>query len=490
MSGNQMRKYSIFTKVPWDKSSVIYYVLLLFTSCLYSALFEGPRIKAVSESVYGDAALMAASIFCCLAVFFLLMLSKYVFAASCPILFYLGAVSRLYASELHLDTTSRTAPLFTSNETVSFFISNPENGVYLASMFFLGLALGIARFFAADKSAVRRGQVFAVALILAAGSARYISETGKDFTPMPAAYMAGMQEYISGGLSRAILSAEKEPLKAVPGEKDVTVLVIVSDRMSDIFFKKPGAMPLADSVNMNIFTGIEPCSGDTGVSMMCALTKASKENFGPAAEKRTVVSMFSSAGYATHWINVSNSLIKSLPFSAEAGKEAGAYEEIKSAGSPNPFAAMDAITEILENGGGFITVNIEGTLPEVKARYPEIFNKKRPDGQNIREAEYLNYMDFIDAFIYEASRKLENRRAIIIFTGLAGEDTEKSPAAAEGTTVFGIWVSPALENETGLNEKITANGKRKPAQNWIFSSIAGCAGLKSEEIEADKNICE
>lgn len=482
MADDRMRKYRVFTKVPWDKRSIIYYVLLLFVSCLYPALFEGPRIKIISES----ASLMVASIFCSLFVFFLLMLSKYVFVVSCPILFYLGAISRLYASELHLGTTAKTAPLFTSNETAAFFLSSSENGIYLVSMFFLGLAIGAVRFFAADSSAVRRGQIFAVIVILAAGSARYMTETDKNFIPMPAAYVTSIQRYMSDGLHRTFFAKKKEPLKATQGITDTAVVLIVFDRMSDAYFNQKSAMPLAKAIRMNIFTGVEPCSKNTDISMMCTLTKASKEDFSPAVKKGTLLSLFSSAGYETHLINISNRLIKSSSFISEVKKEAHVHEEIKSAGAPKPFNAVSTIAKILENGGSqFIVVTIEGFLPEVKTRYPEIFNKARHD-KDIPEAQYLDYMDFADAFIYEVSKKLENKKALILFAGLNGEEAGSST----DKTVFGIWLSSALTNEPGINKKIIKNGNINPTQSYIFSSIAGCAGLQSDEIEADKNICK
>ncbi|MBQ3033627.1 MAG: hypothetical protein IJD28_04535 [Deferribacterales bacterium] len=478
-----MQKYKVFTKVPWDKSSAIYYILLLFTSCLYSVCFDSARIQMASDVSSPDITLTIVSISSCLVIFFLLMLSRYVFIITCPILFYLGAVGSLYSSELFLDTTEKTAPLFISNDTVSFFISSPENALYIGGMFVLGIVLGIIRFYAQDSSVIRRGQVFAVIVFIAAGSARFMYDSEKSFTPMPAVYFSSIRTYFGEGLSYKLFNSEKAPLKAESTVEDTTVLFITVDKISDKIFKDSISAPLSRKINMEFFTDIEPCAQDYSLSLFCSLTKASKDDFSPINDTKTAVSAFNSAGFKTWWITVKSSLMENSLLAESAAKEAQSYEITETALSPNPFAAMDRLSELSKSTeNNFITIHIEGTLPQTEKRYTSVFNKGRDN-------TYNNYADFIDAFIFETAKLFENKRAIIFFAGLTGEDIEKHPPTVGGNTLFGIWISPVLNAEKDLREKITLNGTSGVSQKSIFHSLTDCSGLISEATDKNMSLC-
>ena len=110
-----------FLKIPWSKRAFSYYVLLLLNTFLYTLIFDEPRIQLMNLNHYNTALIITLAALFNLVLFFLLMLSKWVFIIVNPVLFYIGSVGALYADKFHLDTTEHSATKFLLHNTIIYF---------------------------------------------------------------------------------------------------------------------------------------------------------------------------------------------------------------------------------------------------------------------------------------------------------------------------------------------------------------------------------
>lgn len=206
----QINKYKIFTKVSWDKNSIIYYSLLIFVSFFYGIMFNVDRIKLLSESGNIDILLVLYSISCCLLFFFILMLSKYVFIIFMPILFYIASVSYIYATKLSMDTDKFSSPLFFSYEVISHIFYDIKNIIFVSLLVILSVILSIIRVFINDSSSIRKGQIFAIIVIVFFSFLSIVREDKKKFSPMPIAYLVSINNHFSDKISNIIFGNKKE----------------------------------------------------------------------------------------------------------------------------------------------------------------------------------------------------------------------------------------------------------------------------------------
>lgn len=206
----QINKYKIFTKVSWDKNSIIYYSLLIFVSFFYGIMFNVDRIKLLSESGNIDILLVLYSISCCLLFFFILMLSKYVFIIFMPILFYIASVSYIYATKLSMDTDKFSSPLFFSYEVISHVFYDIKNIIFVSLLVILSVILSIVRVFINDFSSIRKGQIFAIIVIVFFSFLSIVREDKKKFSPMPIAYLVSINNHFSDKISNIIFGNKKE----------------------------------------------------------------------------------------------------------------------------------------------------------------------------------------------------------------------------------------------------------------------------------------
>lgn len=465
---NKIDRYKVFTKVKWDKQSIIYYLLLLFTSLFYGAFFNDNRIKLLSENNTIDISLTLYSISFCLLLFFVLILSKYIFAISVPILFYIGAISNIYASKFYLDTDKYTAPLFTSENTVSYIFNLPENLIYIIFMFIIGVLIAILRFFVNDNSTIRKGQIFAIIVILFFMALKNSQETDLKYSPMPASYFTSVKNYYTQKLHIKFFHKDKNIEFKNTNENNINIIYISIDKLSDNLFENHINNSLTNSIGMKFFNNINPCSDNIESSFICTTHN----------DNTNILSLYNKAGFNTYWTTISGNLIKNSLNIEKFAKSSIKYDNITNTGSANPFVAVNKIDEIIKlKGDKFIGVNIEGTLPDIYLRYPELYD-------NNNDIKYLNYVNYIDAFIYEIAKKVENYPSIIIFTGLIGETINNNIAKIGGTTYAGIWVSPLLQDKININNIENFNDKT------IFNSLLHCGKINSSIIDTSNSLCK
>lgn len=507
MRNSNMSKYRVFTTTPWDRKSASYYTLLAFVSAFYAVVFDYVRIDTFAIEPKDAAILVLCSASYCLPLVFALMLSRWVFVLSAPLLFYIGAVGRIYTEDYLFDTGTKTAPLFFDNTVISAMAKNPDNAAFIGGMFALGLAVGLVRFFyAKDTSVIRRGQAFAVMLVMTAAATTYIRENYKPYLPQPYAYIASMQQYLNDKAYYMVFNSARSETE-VTGYDNVTGVVIFIDKLAGL---------AADNMTELTYKSgnLKPNFGIDRHNTLSALTGASTQMPQGITLFPTIISVFNKADYDTFWITVSDKFaIKDSYINRLAKSESQNYIIKENNGSPNPFLALTELSnfmtsqlqglnimnidgkEMATNGtASLLVINIEGTAPKISKRYNNIFRADVKVNSSNVQTDYRNYVSSLDVLLSETKKRLEGRNAFIILMGISGEEISNTNDFRAGKgdnppSVFGLWLSPKLEKKVNT-ETIKEKLKDATSPDMIYHTTIGCAGIKTTNLDNTKNLCD
>lgn len=478
-----------FLKIPWSKRAFSYYILLLLNTLLYTLIFDEPRIELLKLDQSETAILITLAALFNLMLFFLLMLSKWVFVIINPVLFYIGSVGAVYADKFKIDTTEYSATKFLLHNTIKSSISeNTTYTIFITLMFLLGLVLGLIRFFfARDKSVIRRGQVFAVVFLIATISYTNIYNHFNQFTLQPYAFLKGVKNYTISYLSYKV-SADKrqDKVHVVKTDDNITGVVILLDKLSNNPFKKNNVtMPLTGR-SVLVFDNVITDYANNYSTRSAVLTGAAAENINDINNSTSFISLFKKAGYNVEYFAIYNSLLSkdALAYNIVRNDTKNMTEKYTN-NSPNLFTSLAYIKEFAsENNGGLFVVNAEGSAPLINMRYEDFINN------NTNEEVYNQYIDYIDAFLHETINILKDKKAFIILQGLEGEIYKDGISEQkDDASVMIIWSSDKLNDEYNISNIITTNKNDTVLDDTLFNTLLGCFQMDGAVYNNGRNLC-
>lgn len=478
-----------FLKIPWSKRAFLYYVLLMLNTFLYTLIFDEPRIQLLNLDQYNTALIITLAALFNLVLFFLLMLSKWAFIIINPVLFYIGSVGAVYADKFHLDTTEYSATKFLLHNTIKSSISeNTTYTVFITLMFLLGLSLGFVRFFfARDKSVIRRGQVFAVIFLISVICYNNIYNNYNQFTLQPYAFFKGVKNYTISYLSyKFSADIRQNKINASKTDDNITSVVILIDKLSNAPFKQTGYQTHLTNGSIIIFDNVTTDYANNYSTRSAVLTGAAAENINDINNSKSFISVFQNAGYNVEYFAVYNSLLS---------KDALAYNIVKNDtknitekytnNSPNLFTSLAYIKEFtVKNNGGLFIVNAEGSAPLISMRYKDFINN------NTSDDEYCQYIDYIDAYLYETIKLLKDKKAFIILQGLEGEKYNNGLSeSTDSSSAMIVWVSEKLNQEYNTADIISAHKNDKVLDDTLFNTLPGCFQMDNAVSNNGRNLC-
>ncbi len=478
-----------FLKIPWSKRAFLYYVLLMLNTFLYTLIFDEPRIQLLNLDQYNTALIITLAALFNLVLFFLLMLSKWAFIIINPVLFYIGSVGAIYADKFHLDTTEYSATKFLLHNTIKSSISeNTTYTVFITLMFLLGLSLGFVRFFfARDKSVIRRGQVFAVIFLISVICYNNIYNNYNQFTLQPYAFFKGVKNYTISYLSyKFSADIRQNKINASKTDDNITSVVILIDKLSNAPFKQTGYQTHLTNGSIIILDNVTTDYANNYSTRSAVLTGAAAENINDINNSKSFISVFQNAGYNVEYFAVYNSLLS---------KDALAYNIVKNDtknitekytnNSPNLFTSLAYIKEFtVKNNGGLFIVNAEGSAPLISMRYKDFINN------NTSDDEYCQYIDYIDAYLYETIKLLKDKKAFIILQGLEGEKYNNGLSeSTDSSSAMIVWVSEKLNQEYNTADIISAHKNDKVLDDTLFNTLPGCFQMDNAVSNNGRNLC-
>lgn len=477
-----------FLKIPWSKKAFSYYILLLLNTFLYTLIFDKPRIQLLNLDQYDTALLITLAALFNLVLFYLLMLSKWVFIIINPVLFYIGSVGAVYADKFHLDTTEYSATKFLLHNTIKSSISeNTTYTVFVTLMFLLGLAFGFIRFFfARDKSVIRRGQVFAVIFLISVICYTNIYNNFNQFVLQPYAFFKSVKNYTISYLSyKFSANIRQDKINAVKTDDNITGIVILLDKLANTPFKETSSQ-ISSGSRIIILDNVKTDYANNYSTRSAVLTGAAAENINNINNSKSFISMFQNAGYNVEYFAVYNSLLS---------KDALAYNIVKNDtknitekytnNSPNLFTSLAYIKKFTsKNNGGLFIVNAEGSAPLISMRYKDFINN------NTSGDEYSQYIDYIYAYLLETTELLKDRKAFIILQGLEGEKYNNGLSAnKDSTSAMIIWVSEKLNQKYSTADIIYAHKNDTVLDDTLFNTLSGCFQMDNAVSNNGRNLC-
>lgn len=475
-----------FIKIQWDKNAVSFYILLLLNSFLYTLIFDEPRLALLEYSSNQQSLLIIMFALFNLFLFFILMLSKWVFVIINPLLYYIGAVGVIYANNFHLPVNIYTAPKFLLHNTINSSISTNINfNIFITAMFLIGLILGLVRFFfAQDNSVMRKGQAFALIFVIALISYTFLSKNYSNITMQPFAFFKGVNTYALESVSYHINSGKRQDIVEKDNYKDdIYGIVIFIDKLNKDIFSNKDNMSLLKQYDFTVFSNVKSKFANNYNTRSAIMTASSAENVSNILNKKSFLSYFKESGYPVEYIGIYNNLIAKDHLNYHIIKnDTENFNELYTCRSPNLFRSLSFLDSFLQkNTGGLFVINAEGSSPIIKDRYKEFITL--PDNKN----DYENYTDYIDAFLYEVINKLNNKKAFIILRGLEGESITNNKVSFDDKTSMIIWVSNNLDKKYHMTDNIKNNKNDKIFDDTIFNTLQGCFQLK--ELNNGRNLC-
>lgn len=477
-----------FLKIPWSKRAVSYYILLLLNTFLYTLIFDEPRLMLYEYSPKDIALIIICAALFNLFLFFILMLSKWVFVIVNPLLYYFGAVGVIYADKFHLDTTILSAPKFLLHNTISSSISsNFAYILFITLMFLLGLGLGFLRFFfARDKSVIRRGQVFALIFIISSITYSFLYNNFSNVSIQPYAFLSGAKNYTVSSIIYSFQTSDREDnIKLTKTDDNITGVVILLDKLSSKPFKEnPDIMPVIKKEKIILFNDIKSEFSSSMNTRSAVMTGATAENITNFKENNSFISVVKNAGYNTEYIGIYNSLLARDNYNYYILKNnTENLFEIETNNSPNLFRSISFISDFIkDNKGGLIVVNAEGAAPVISMRYTDFISTNSDN-------TYNNYLTYINAYMKELINQLKNQDAFIIFAGLEGEEYNNDISTPNNTSAMMIWVSDGLEAKYQTRSRILSHNTDKILDDTIYNSVLGCMELNGNGIKNGSNLC-
>ncbi len=457
---NNMQKYRIFTKTSWDKPAALFYLLLLFTAILYSAMFTPPHTALMELSGKDSALATLLTASCVLPLFFVIFLSKWATVILMPLLFYIGTISNMYSEKLGEHVTPLNAPMFFNTNAVVDIVSNTGSMFFVIAMFMTGIAVGAIRLmYTDDNITVRKGQMFAAVLILCFGSVNLIRDKFPTYIPMPYIFFTSMQDYAKMQAYSLVADNEAQGITATATQDDRYTVVVLLDKFADVVFTADNNTLIN---NENIITAEYVHEQTPAVLELEHLL---------TYDNTSLLHTFKNANVPTEWINISNSLKANNSITYKYAHQADNYTFIDNSVFPNPFLAVDKVKEFMQaNKNGLIIINIEGTPKSVESRYPSTFE----NGES-----YANYTSFIDGFLYETIHLLDTHDATLVAVPLSGEATQ----GFENTSAIFWQSNKTVENRLPNNiSSILKTGD-------LFYAILGCSSINTDNKATDKSLC-
>lgn len=478
-----------FLKIPWNKRAVSYYILLILNTFLYTLLFDEPRINLLNLTPYNTAILITLTALFNLVLFFILMLSKWVFIIINPVLFYIGSVGALYADKFHLDTTEYSSVKFLLHNTIKSAISeNTTNIIFITLMFLLGLTIGFIRFFfARDTSVIRKGQAFAIIFLIAVICYTNLYNNFNQFTMQPYAFLKGIKTYTVSNISYK-LSAKKrhDKVNGVKVDDNITGVVILIDKLANIPLNNTTQLMPLTHKNITIINNVKTDYINNYITRSAVLTGATAENINDINNSKSFISIFKNAGYSIEYFAIYNSLLSKDPLAYNIIKnDTKNITEKYTNKSPNLFTSLTYIKEFNKNNnGGLFIVNSEGSAAIINMRYKDFINN------NTNENEYEQYISYIDAYLYETINILKDKKAFVIIQGLEGEKFIDNIYKSENnTSTMIIWVSDKLNSEYNTRNVINSHINDIVLDDTLLNTLLGCFNMNEAVIDSSRNLC-
>jgi lipid A ethanolaminephosphotransferase len=256
------------------------------------------------------------------------------------------------------------------------------------------------------------------------------------------------------------------------------------------------------------------CKDLTYLSVECMLIKEPSEKFFEGINQTSVISIFNKIGFSTAWIGT-----QSLTRYYSNKKGGSFYDELSLVILPGGSALyqMNDHDEVMfpifkkllsTNGDKFIILHTSGSHWDYAQRHTSNFEKFHPickksiigkrDYSDCSKEELINMYDnsilYTDYFLNEIISLIKDKNAFMIYASDHGESLGENGIYGHGSGApeqYNIpiifWTSDKFSKTLNINKNLE---NKELSHNYIFHSLLGCSGIKSDLIDKNYSICE
>lgn len=302
------------------------------------------------------------------------------------------------------------------------------------------------------------------------------------------------------------------------------VLIIGESARADHFqlngYRRPTNPELSRIPRLVNFSRVWSCAASTTIAIPCLLTRMTAQDlpdsynksatktyiYQPVATENSFISLFNKHQFTTAWFSLNqNSGRKNAPISVMLQES----DDIRFLSTGTDGALLSELDNFLSevDGPALIILHTRGSHWRYRSRYPRNFARYRTTCKKnlpskCRQTDLINAYDnsilYTDYFISEVIQRLEDRKAIMVYTSDHGESlgeegvfTHSVMSRPEQRAVPMLWwVSADFERQ---NPKVLTALKSHQAEpishDYLFHSILDCAGIKSTVVDTRFSLC-
>jgi lipid A ethanolaminephosphotransferase len=331
---------------------------------------------------------------------------------------------------------------------------------------------------------------------------------------------SSLSKYISNSPKSQITDISKQANYISTKNNRTAVLIIGESARYDHFslngYERDTNPILSKKSNLFSFNA-RSCSNLTYLSVSCLLSRLDNREFDPTKNETSIISIFNKVGFDTSWFGTQTIL--------NYFKDTGGgsfYDEAKTLILPggSTLYNMNDYDEkmipfindaIKKEGNKLIIIHTSGSHWDYANRYPKEFEKFKPicpspfwgkRDQTDCEIDklpniYDNSILYTDYFIGEIINLLDQEEAFVIYTSDHGESLGENGIFGHGGSApeqfevpFIFWGSKKFFNaENSLIEHLKEMKNKKINHDYVFHSLLGCSGIKSDSINQELNLC-
>jgi lipid A ethanolaminephosphotransferase len=292
------------------------------------------------------------------------------------------------------------------------------------------------------------------------------------------------------------------------------------DRLSLNGFERKTTPGLEKEERLVTYPQVSSCSTRTVFSVPCLLSLSGEEGFSLPVRETSLISVVRSLGFETFWLSMQpNTAIPNCMEAEHCLLERDLIQELEAAGrpvSPHDERLVEALDWVMSKRAverpTLIVLHGLGSHFGYTERYPreraeyQVFGKVcsdgfyRCDGEELRNA-YDHSLLYFDQVLTQVFQRLEGESAAVLMTSDHGESLGEKGIFAHGKPNFLapreqrsvpliFWASEQFSRERSLDSVFEKRIRPESASHdFVFHSVLGCLGVKSDQIRVDRNLC-
>lgn len=310
------------------------------------------------------------------------------------------------------------------------------------------------------------------------------------------------------------------------GNEPLIVIMVIGESMRGDMFglnarsKFNNTPTLAQHKNIVSFENAFASSTTTKISLPYMLTRAKQGEWGKAISETSIISVFKSLGFKTHWIGAQGAFgicdNSYGPIVLEAD-----HVTLKSdirRDSSREFIYDEQLLPYLDralgdsnNQNAFIVLHMYGSHWRFEERYPEHFRKNMPVCKSKSPSDctkeelissYNNTILYSDWVLGEFIKRIEHKNAIMFFASDHGfslfDDSnifgnaymgESMPKEQIDIAMFAWSSNKFIKNYPRNFSKLMMKKEEVVSHDHLFHSLLGCVDVQSEVVEEGLNLC-